>query len=69
MGNVAPSWKQWLTDFIHGRTHVAYGLIASTISSSYGVMIAPYSLRVPFLVCLIGSLGALIDTVAHLYYH
>lgn len=66
----APNWRAWWHDFLHGRTHVAYALIASTAASAYGELVAdPLDLRIAFLVSLIGALGGLVDTVAHLFYH
>ncbi len=64
------TWKQWVADFKHGRTHTAYGLIASIISSGFLVIVSPTTLlRIASLVAFSGSLGGLIDTVAHLFYH
>ena len=70
MGNSATSWKQWVSDFKHGRTHTAYGLIASIVSSGFLVIVSPnIDLRIASLVSFAGSLGGLVDTVAHLFYH
>lgn len=66
----APNWKQWVSDFIHGRTHVAYGLMAVVVSASIGVAISTDMLdRTLFLIADMGAMGSLVDTVAHLYYH
>ena len=66
----APNWRVWMGDFFHGRTHVAYGLIISTLTSSVGCVIAPdIILRLLCIVSAVASAGALVDTVAHLYYH
>ncbi len=70
MSLAAQNWQQWVQDFRHGRTHVAYGLIASTLAAGAGVVMSPsLADRILFLVGLVGSLGGLVDTVAHLYYH
>lgn len=68
--NQAKDWHEWVSYFLAGRTHVAYGLIAATVSSGVGVVIsANLGIRALFVITLIGSLGGLVDTVAHLYYH
>jgi len=66
----ATSWKQWVNDFKHGRTHVAYGLIVGTVFSSIQVVISQsIEQRAYAVVMLVSTLGGLVDTVAHLYYH
>ena len=66
----APNWRAWVKDFFHGRTHVAYGLIISTLTSSVAGIIAPdVLLRLLCVVSAVVSAGALTDTVAHLFYH
>ncbi len=70
MGDSASSWQQWVNDFLHGRTHVAYALILATVLSAYGSVTEPLlGLRVVFVIVLICTVGSLVDTVAHLYYH
>ncbi|WP_343577386.1 hypothetical protein [Mycobacterium sp.] len=64
------TWKEWVSDFIHGRTHVAYGLIISTIASATGLIVTnTLDIKILFLLSLIGSLGSLVDIASHLYYH
>lgn len=66
----AKDWKQWMYFFLHGRTHVAYGLILAVLCTGYGAVIGDTILiRLLFVGGFGGSLGGLVDTVAHLYYH
>jgi len=70
MSDAASSWQQWVSDFKHGRTHVAYGLIVGTVFSAVQVVISQsIEQRVYAAVMLVATLGGLVDTVAHLYYH
>lgn len=70
MSNSTQTWKQWVQDFKHGRTHVAYGLMAGIVSSGYIlVTTSALDVRIASLISFAGSLGGLVDTVAHLYYH
>jgi hypothetical protein len=70
MTDATKTWKQWVIDFKHGRTHTAYGLIASIISSGYILTTtSSIPIRIASLISFAGSLGGLVDTVAHLYYH
>lgn len=70
MSLAAPNWKQWVSDFTHGRTHVAYGLIAGSVFSAAQVVISPTVEQRAFAVVILAAcVGALVDTVAHLYYH
>lgn len=70
MPDSASSWSQWIRDFLHGRTHVAYALIAGTFSSGYLLLfLSPLPLRIAALISFAACLGGLVDTVAHLYYH
>lgn len=70
MSDAAPNWKAWKEDFVRGRTHVAYGLITSSCLTAAGAILAPsLILRTLFTLSALASLGSLVDTVAHLYYH
>ena len=70
MSNSASSWSQWVSDFKKGRTHVAYALIAGSISSGYLLLfLSSLQFRLAALITFLACLGALVDTVAHLYYH
>lgn len=70
MGDSAGTWKEFVKDFWHGRTHSTYGLIASTLSSAYlTVFVNGLDLRIAAVVSLVGSVGGLTDIVAHLFYH
>lgn len=55
---------------MHGRTHVAYGLILAVIASGLHLVIdVVWWYRLLDVIAFGGSLGGLVDTVAHLYYH
>jgi len=70
MPDSAQTWKQWVNDFKHGRTHVAYGLIVGTVFSAVQVIISgSVEQRIYAVTMLVATLGGLVDTVAHLYYH
>ena len=70
MADSASSWSVWVSDFKKGRTHVAYALIAGTVSSAYLLVAIPQlSFRIAALISFSACLGGLVDTVAHLYYH
>lgn len=70
MSDSAKTWAAWKLDFMHGRTHVAYALIIGSVFSAIQTVIA-YTIeqRIYAVVMLIASVGGLVDTVAHLYYH
>lgn len=70
MADSVQTWHEWFKDFIHGRTHTAYGLIASVFTSGYiTIMSSNIDFRLAGLISFAGSIGGLVDITAHLFYH
>lgn len=70
MADSAGSWKQFVFDFWHLRTHTTYGLLAAAASSGFMTIVSPtLDLRIASIISFAGSLGGLVDIVAHLFYH
>jgi hypothetical protein len=66
----AQTWSEWVDDFKHGRTHVAYGLITTAgLNTVMAIIEQNMFYRAMFVINAIISVGSLVDTVAHLYYH
>ncbi len=67
--DIAPSWKNWVKKFLHGRTHDAYGLILVIVTNAL-ILLFSQSIfyRVLSLLGLIGGLGVFIDLTAHEWY-
>ena len=64
------NWKQWVSDFFHGRTHTFYGLMASFAACSTGVFLThEFILQLLFFIGVVGSLGSAVDVASHLFYH
>jgi hypothetical protein len=64
------TWQEWWYLFKHGRTHVSYGLIVlAGLNTIMAILEQNIFYRAMFVVNVVLSVGALIDIVAHLYYH
>ena len=65
-------WKRWVNDFLHGRTHVLYGMIIAFVMSLYMMSVFYGRDLSGFVVALVLAfiiLASATDLVAHLYYH
>ncbi|MGC8692540.1 MAG: hypothetical protein ACP5RZ_05980 [Thermoplasmata archaeon] len=64
------TWRDWWHMFLHGRTHVEYGLLVIIILNSIMLIIEQnWVYDFVFLINVIMAVGAFVDIAAHLFYH